>query len=131
MEIWKDIPSYEGLYKISSFGNVKSLISNKILKPSRDRFGYVRFNALKDKKPKTLRIHRLVMEIFNPIDTIMQVNHIDGNKSNNNIDNLEWCSDSDNKKHAYKLGLMKPGNQYTHREKQDLPRYKLKSTNFN
>lgn len=131
MEIWKEIPNYEGLYQISNFGNVKSLISNKILKPSKDRFGYVRFNALKDKKPKTLRIHRLVMEIFNPINTTMQVNHIDGNKLNNHIDNLEWCSDSDNKKHAYKLGLMKPGNQYTNRERQDLPRYKLKSTNFN
>lgn len=131
MENWKEIPNYEGLYQISNFGNVKSLISNKILKPSKDRFGYVRFNALKDKKQKTLRIHRLVMEIFNPINITMQVNHIDGNKLNNNINNLEWCTDSDNKKHAYKLGLMKPGNQYTSREKQDLPRYKLKSTNFN
>ena len=83
MEIWKDIPNYEGLYQISNFGNVKSLISNKILKPSKDRFGYVRFNALKDKKQKTLRIHRLVMEIFNPINITMQVNHIDGNKLNN------------------------------------------------
>ena len=131
IENWKDIPTYNGEYQVSDLGRVKSLISNKILKPSKDRFGYVRFNALKDKKQKTLRIHRLVMEIFNPINITMQVNHIDGNKLNNNIDNLEWCTDSDNKKHAYKIGLMKPGNQYTSREKQDLPRYKLKSTNFN
>lgn len=131
MEIWKEIPDYEGLYQISNFGNVKSLISNKILKPSKDRFGYVRFNALKNKKAKTLRIHRLVMEIFNPIDNIMQVNHIDGNKLNNRLDNLEWCTDSENKKHAYKTGLMVAGNQYSKRPKQDLLRYKLKSTNFN
>ena len=131
MENWKDIPDYEGLYQISDFGNVKSLISNRILKPSKDRFGYVRFNAFNNKKAKTLRIHRLVMEIFNPIDNIMQVNHIDGNKLNNKLDNLEWCTDSENKKHAYKTGLMLPGNQYSKRPKQDLLRYKLKSTNFN
>jgi hypothetical protein len=131
MENWKDVPDYEGLYQISNFGNVKSLISNRMLKPSQDRFGYVRFNALKDKKAKTLRIHRLVMEIFNPIDNIMQVNHIDGNKLNNKLDNLEWCTDSENKKHAYKTGLMLPGNQYSKRPKQDLLRYKLKSTNLN
>ena len=131
MENWKDVPGYEGLYQISDFGNVKSLISNRLLKPSQDKFGYVRFNALKNKKSKTLRIHRLVMEVFNPINSFMQVNHIDGNKSNNKLDNLEWCTDSDNKKHAYKTGLMTPGNQYSKRIKQDLPRYKLKSTNFN
>ena len=131
MENWKDIPGYEGLYQISDFGNVKSLISNRLLKPSKDKFGYVRFNALKNKKSKTLRIHRLVMEVFNPINSFMQVNHIDGNKLNNRLNNLEWCTDSDNKKHAYKTGLMTPGNQYSKRIKQDLPRYKLKSTNFN
>ena len=106
MEIWKDIPNYEGLYQISNFGNVKSLISNKILKPSKDRFGYVRFNALKDKKQKTLRIHRLVMEIFNPINTTMQVNHIDGNKLNNNSNNLEWLTRKENIQHAFKNNLM-------------------------
>jgi hypothetical protein len=128
MENWKDIPDYEGLYKVSDLGNVKSLISNRLLKPSPDRFGYVRFNAIKNKKSKTLRIHRLVMELFKPISTVMQVNHIDGNKLNNRLDNLEWCTDSENKKHAYKTGLMLPGNQYSKRPKQDLPRYKLKST---
>ena len=130
-EIWKDVPYFEGLYQISNFGNVKSFITNKLLKPSKDRFGYVRFNAIKDGKSKTLRIHRLVMEVFNPIKDIMQINHIDGNKENNNISNLEWCTDSDNKKHAYRTGLMNPGNQHSKRLKQDLPRYKLKSTNFN
>lgn len=131
MENWKDVPGYEGRYQISDFGNVKSLISNRLLKPSQDKFGYVRFNALKNKKSKTLRIHRLVMEVFNPINSFMQVNHIDGNKLNNRLNNLEWCTDSDNKKHAYKTGLMTTGNQYSKRIKQDLPRYKLKSTNFN
>ena len=58
-------------------------------------------------------------------------NALEGNKKNNCKNNLEWCTDSDNKKHAYKTGLMTPGNQYSKRIKQDLPRYKLKSTNFN
>jgi hypothetical protein len=131
-EIWENIPAYEGLYKVSNLGRIKSILTDKYLKPSPDRFGYVRFNVFKNKKPKTLRIHRLVMEIFNPITNKMQVNHIDGNKSNNRLDNLEWCTDSENKIHAYKHGLMTPGNQYSiNKIKQDLPRYKLKSTNFN
>ena len=132
IEEWKDIPNYKGLYKISDLGNVKSLYSNKILKPSIDKYGYTRFSATKDKIQKTLRIHRLVAELFIPNpNNLLQVNHKDGNKENNCKNNLEWCTDSDNKKHAYKTGLMTPGNQYSKRIKQDLPRYKLKSTNFN
>jgi hypothetical protein len=87
-EIWENIPAYEGLYKVSNLGRIKSILTDKYLKPSPDRFGYVRFNVFKNKKPKTLRIHRLVMEIFNPITNKMQVNHIDGNKSNNRLDRL-------------------------------------------
>lgn len=124
MENWKDVPNYEGLYEVSNFGNIKSLITNRLLKPSSDRFGYVRFNALKNKKSKTIRIHRLVMEVFNPIEIKMQVNHLDGDKTNNHIDNLEWCTDSENKLHAYKHGLMIGGNQYSDRKKQNLKRYK-------
>lgn len=132
MENWKDVPGYEGLYQISNLGNVKSLYSNKILKPSIDKYGYTRFSATKDKIQKTLIIHRLVAKLFIPNpNNLPQVNHKDGNKNNNCKNNLEWCTDSDNKKHAYKTGLMTPGNQYSKRIKQDLPRYKLKSTNFN
>ena len=132
MENWKDVPGYEGLYQISNLGNVKSLYSNKILKPSIDKYGYTRFSATKDKIQKTLIIHRLVAKLFIPNpNNLPQVNHKDGNKKNNCKNNLEWCTDSDNKKYAYKTGLMTPGNQYSKRIKQDLPRYKLKSTNFN
>lgn len=130
IEEWRGVPNYEGLYEISDLGNVKSLYSNKILKPSVDKYGYVRFSATKDKKQKTLRIHRLVAELFvpNPLN-LPQVNHIDGNKLNCTKSNLEWSTDSDNKLHAYAHGLMTPGNQYKKRNKQDLPRYKLKPTN--
>lgn len=131
MEEWKDVPDYKGLYSVSNLGNVKSEYTNKLLKPSVDRFGYVRFSATKNKKQKTLRIHRLVAEIFIPNpNNLPQVNHKDGNKLNNTIFNLEWCTDSDNKLHAYKEGLMIGGNEYS-KTRKDLPRYKLKSTNFN
>ena len=130
MEEWRNIPNYEGIYKVSNMGNIKSLITNKILKPSFDRFGYARFSATKFKKQKTLRIHRIVMEVFNPVSAKLQVNHIDGDKSNNKLENLEWCTDSENKLHAYVNGLMIGGNEHS-KTRQDLPRYKLKSTNFN
>lgn len=130
MENWKDIPNYENLYQISDLGRIKSLYSNKILKPSFDKFGYARFSATKNKVQKTLRIHRIVMDVFSPSKIKMQVNHIDGDKTNNRLNNLEWCTDSENKLHAYANGLMTGGNEYS-KIKQDLPRYKLKSTNFN
>lgn len=63
------------------------------------------------------------MLTFNPISENLQVNHIDGNKSNNSLVNLEWCTDSENKIHAYKNGLMIGGNEHS-KIKQDLPRYK-------
>lgn len=131
IEEWKDVPNYEGLYQISSMGNIKSSYTNKILKPSIDKFGYSRFSATKNKKQKTLRIHRLVGELFiaNP-NNLPQINHKDGIKTNNFKDNLEWSTDSNNKFHAYANRLMIGGNEYS-KTRQDLPRYKLKSTNFN
>lgn len=58
---------------------------------------------------KTYRAHRLVLMAFNPIDGMerLEVNHIDGNKSNNNLENLEWCTPSENQKHAFRTGLQK------------------------
>lgn len=131
MEKWKIIPEYEEYYLISNLGNVKSLYTNKVLKPSFDKFGYARFSATKNKKQKTLRIHRLVAKLFIPNpNNLPQVNHIDGDKTNNSSDNLEWCTDSENKIHAYKKGLMIGGNEHS-KVRKNLPRYKLKSTNFN
>lgn len=131
IEEWKEIPDYEGLYDVSDLGNVKSKYSNKILKPSPDKYGYVRFSATKNKKQKTLRIHRLVAELFIPNPSnLPQVNHIDGDKLNCAKLNLEWSTDSNNKLHAYANGLMTGGNEYS-KTRQNLPRYKLKSTNFN
>lgn len=131
MENWKDVPGYEGLYAISDLGNIKSFYTNKILKPSIDKFGYCRFSATKNKKQKTLRIHRLVGELFIPNpENKPQINHKNGIKTDNSKDNLEWVTDSENKKHAYQEGLMIGGNKYS-KIRSNLPRYTLKSTNGN
>lgn len=107
-EIWKNIKNYEGLYQISNFGNVKSLhkIPNIILKTYKDKKGYLYVILSKNCKSKIARIHRLVAQTFisNPQNK-PQVNHIDGIKSNNIVPNLEWCTNSENQKHAFKLGL--------------------------
>ena len=98
-EIWKDIVGYEGLYKVSNMGRVKSLKYGKerILKPQKDRSGYLVVGLWKDGKRKWYLMHRLVATIFceNP-HGFKEVNHIDENKTNNYADNLEWCSRSYN-----------------------------------
>ena len=88
----KDIKDYEGLYAITRDGNVWSYKSNKFLKHVLDKDDYHRVNLCKDKKMKTFRIHRLVAEAFIPNPKgLPQVNHKDENKSNNCVENLEWC----------------------------------------
>lgn len=107
-EIWKDIPEYPG-YQISSLGNVRS---NKygdwrLLKPALDGAGYLIVYLRKDKKSIRFHVHRLVAQVFvngNSSD----VNHKNGTKTDNRAENLEWCSRSENVKHAIRvLGLGK------------------------
>ena len=109
-EIWKDIKGYEGFYQISNLGRVKSLhyknvYSNKekVLRERDNQDGYVSV-VLKGKKHY---IHRLVAGAFveNP-NQFKEVNHIDGNKRNNNAINLEWCTRSQNIIHAIEIGLL-------------------------
>lgn len=106
-EIWKDIPNYKGLYQASNLGNIRSLHyrrTNKIkqLAYRINHKGYLDTHI----KNKRKTIHRLVAETFIPNpNNLPQINHIDGNKLNNNITNLEWCDNGKNQKHAYRLGL--------------------------
>lgn len=99
MEIYKDIEGYEQLYQISNYGNVKSLKYNKekILKPAKLKNGYLQVTLCKEEKRKQHYIHRLVGEAFidNP-NNYKQVNHKDENPANNNVSNLEWCTNEYN-----------------------------------
>ena len=106
MEIWKDIKEYEGIYSVSSCGNIYSHISNKTLKPIRSSTGYLHVSLYLNKVPKTFAVHQLVASAFlQSNEHGEEINHIDGNKSNNSVDNLEFVTKSQNQIHAIKHGL--------------------------
>ena len=92
MEEWKAIPGYEGLYEVSNMGNVRNVRRNTLLRLSKDCYGYIQVSLYKNGRRTGLRVHRLVAEAFIPNpDNLPQVNHKDEDKSNNRVDNLEWC----------------------------------------
>lgn len=110
---------YEG-YEASSYGNIRSvdklgvrgrgvekLRKGKVLKQRTDATGYLRVNIMVDGKHKTVSSHRIVCSAFHglPPREKYQVNHKDGNKQNNNPDNLEWCTGAENQRHAIDTGL--------------------------
>lgn len=104
MEEWKDVKGYEGLYQVSNFGRVKNKQTGKFKKLAIRSDGYVVTQLYKNNIGTNKYIHRLVMENFTE-DYDETVNHIDGNKQNNNLNNLEWMSYRDNNLHAIKTGL--------------------------
>lgn len=118
MEIWKNVTGFEGLYKVSSQGRIKSLGNGKstdprtktvrILSTRKKRNGYVHVCLCKEGVESHLLVHRLVAFEFclNP-ESKSQVNHIDGDKWNNDHKNLEWVTPSENIKKAYDTGLIK------------------------
>lgn len=113
MELWKDVKGYEGLYAISDLGRVKSFVSHKILSPRDNGQGYGKVGLCKDMVTKNRYVHRLVAEAFipNPHNKT-EVNHKDGDPSNNHVSNLEWVTSSENTKHAvYKGALCAWGNK--------------------
>lgn len=117
---WKPIKNYEGLYEVSNTGLVRSVDridcvgkrqKGKILRLNNTE-KYLRVVLCKDGTPKTFYIHRLVAITFiSNEENYKCVNHKDGNKLNNNVENLEWCTYSHNMKHAFSNGLAKPWNK--------------------
>lgn len=104
MEIWVDIRGFEGIYQVSSLGNIKSfkkVNGGKILSNKNSKGGYLSIILCKGDKRRCTRVHRLVAESFipNPYKK-PQINHIDGNKQNNNVNNLEWATRRENMAHA-------------------------------
>lgn len=126
-EMWKDIKGYEELYEINVNGEVRrkdricengKTIKRHIIKPCLNSSGYKMVRLSKEGKVKHKFVHRLLLEMFaENINNYPCINHKDGNKLNNNLSNLEYCTYSYNNKEAYKLGLKKPYrkkvNQYT------------------
>jgi hypothetical protein len=117
--IWKDIIGYEGHYKINNKGCILSInrlcnrrrknVNEKILKTPISSRGYFKVILCKDGIEKNFNIHRLIAVHFidNPNNKPC-INHIDGNKLNNTINNLEWCTIQENTQHAYNCGLQLP-----------------------
>lgn len=104
---WKKIPDFP-LYACSPSGTIKNIKRDKVLRPTKDKNGYKKVLLCKNGYHKNIAVHRVVALTFldNP-NNLPQVNHIDGNKINNNVSNLEWCSNYDNMQHAIKKGLVK------------------------
>ena len=98
MEEWRNIKGYEGYYQVSNLGRVKSLNYNKtgkegIMKSHDNGYGYLEVQLSKDGKVKHCRVNRLVAQAFLPNpDNLPEVNHKDEDKTNNCVENLEWCS---------------------------------------
>lgn len=110
MEIWKNVPDTQGKIQVSNYGRVRSFLrekeEGKILKPTPDKKGYLRLTLTICREKKCFKIHRLVAEQFIPNPQgKSQVNHKDGDKSNNMASNLEWATNQENADHAVNAGL--------------------------
>ncbi len=140
-EIWKDIIDWEGIYQISNYGNVRSLDRFIAVKSKKGRFlagkvrkllfmknGYVSVNLVDTESGKSTRnsVHVFVAQSFiKNTENKPCVNHKDGNKHNNFVNNLEWCTYKENAQHALKTGLTKP-HKLTEKQKENI-REKAKS----
>lgn len=119
IEIWRDVVGYEGCYRVSNLGRVKSCfrsrrgknntvsyVYEKIKQLTTDIDGYLLVSLYNDTASQVVRVHRLVAQAFLPNpDNLPQVNHKDGDKFNNSVTNLEWCTNQDNIDHSWKIGL--------------------------
>lgn len=117
IEIWKDILGYEGIYQVSNLGRIKSLarkvgkttVKECVVNNKPSKNGYVVVQFYKDRSAKAHNVHRVVASHFisNP-NNYKVVNHINSIRSDNRVDNLEWCTQSYNLYHSYKNGRNRP-----------------------
>lgn len=113
MEDWKWIKEWKGLYKIYSDGRVYSIRKSIFLKPDKTNRGYYKVKLYKHGYYEKYKVARLVAKAFIPnSNNYSQVNHKDGIKVNDNIENLEWCNNSQNSRHAVRVGLWPVGERH-------------------
>lgn len=132
-EVWKDIKDYEGIYQVSNFGNVKSLGNSfsrkeRLLKLSHQSKGYLTVVLQKNATRKMVLTHRLVAEHFiDNTESKPQVNHINGDKTDNIVENLEWVSHRENLDHAIKNNLTLKGEENRNSKLKDVDVIKIYS----
>jgi DNA-binding transcriptional regulator YiaG len=116
--MWKVIPAFGGRYEASERGEIRHSLNKNVRKARINKYGYLQLNFSKNDgtgKSDTILIHRLIAMTFIPNpNNLPEVNHIDGNKQNNHVSNLEWCSYSENGKHSHKIGLQQAQKGETH-----------------
>ena len=124
-EQWKPIQEFNGEYEVSNIGRVRSMkryygMVGRIMPQTIQRKGYYAVTFHMNNKAYCRKVHRLVIEAFTPNpDNLPCINHIDGNKLNNHIDNLEWCTYQQNMQHAVRTGLTHP-HQWTDEERKQI-----------
>jgi len=142
MEIWKDAVGYEGIYEVSSTGKVRSVEGKatfsehhgvrywkqRELKQKISKDNTCRVILWKDGKERTWLVHRLVAYAFIPIEEGKNyINHIDGDRLNNYVENLEWCDHTENNNHAFDNGLIATGSSVTLRHLETGGEFKFRS----
>lgn len=121
--MWKAIEGTNGMIEVSDDGQVRSLLRGEpyILKTQIDNKGYKRVRVTINRIKMQFKVHREVAKAFIPNpDNLPQVNHMDGNKSNNSADNLEWCTNQQNQIHAVEIGLCGAKNAITKKSVKDI-----------